>query len=100
MNVASINYMDTNVLISLLNNREFNHEKALKALENFADMITSPLAILELKSPHFRSTNLCPDEIVAFAEYLSKINIKIPEADRDKVASYASELAIKISMRH
>jgi predicted nucleic acid-binding protein len=94
-----VNYIDTNVIISFLNNREFNHEKALKALENFADMITLPLALLELKSVLFRTTDLCADEIVAFADYLSEINIKIPEADRDKVASYASELAINIRMR-
>jgi hypothetical protein len=66
-----VNYIDTNVIISFLNNREFNHEKALKALENFADMITLPLALLELKSVLFRTTDLCADEIVAFADYLS-----------------------------
>lgn len=99
MNVASINYIDTNVIISFLNSRDVNHERAVKTLEHDGEMVTSPVAVLELKSVLARTTTLGSYEIEAFVDYLSEVNIKVPEVDMGKIVSYASELAINIRMR-
>ena len=94
-----MNYIDTNVIISFLNSRDVNHERAVKTLEHDGEMVTSPVAVLELKSVLARTTTLGSYEIEAFVDYLSEVNIKVPEVDMDKVVSYASELAINIRMR-
>ena len=99
MNVASINYIDTNVIISFLNSRDVNHERAVKTLEHDGEIVTSPVAVLELKSVLARTTTLSSYEIEAFVDYLSEVNIKVPEVDMGKIVSYASELAINIRMR-
>ena len=99
MNVASINYIDTNVIISFLNSIDVNHERAVKTLEHDGEIVTSPVAVLELKSVLARTTTLSSYEIEAFVDYLSEVNIKVPEVDMGKIVSYASELAINIRMR-
>lgn len=99
MNVASINYIDTNVIISFLNSRDVNHERAVKTLEHDGEIVTSPVAVLELKSVLARTTTISSYEIEAFVDYLSEVNIKVPEVDMGKIVSYASELAINIRMR-
>ena len=92
-------YIDTNVIISFLNSRDVNHERALKTLDHDGGMITSPVAILELKSVLSRTTNLGTDEIEAFVDYLPEINIEVPEVDMNKVVSNASEIAVNIRMK-
>ena len=94
-----MNYIDTNVIISFLNSRDVNHERAVKTLEHDGEIVTSPVAVLELKSVLARTTTLSSYEIEAFVDYLSEVNIKVPEVDMGKIVSYASELAINIRMR-
>ncbi len=62
-------------------------------------MVTSQVAILELKSILSRTTALGTDEIEAFVDYLPEINIEIPEVDMNKVVSNASEIAVNIRMK-
>ena len=94
-----MNYIDTNVIISFLNSRDVNHERALKTLDHDVEMVTSPVAVLELKSVLSRTTNLGTDEIEAFVDYLPEIKIEVPEVDMDKVVSNASEIAVNIRMK-
>lgn len=94
-----MNYIDTNVIISFLNNRDINHEKALKTLNHDSEMVTSPVAILELKSVLCRTTTLNTDEIEAFVDYLHEINIEVPMIDMNKVISNAIEIAVNIRMK-
>ncbi len=94
-----MNYIDTNVIISFLNSRDINHERALKTLDHDGEMVTSQVAILELKSILSRTTALGTDEIEAFVDYLPEINIEIPEVDMNKVVSNASEIAVNIRMK-
>jgi len=76
-----VNYIDTNVIISFLNSIDVNHERAVKTLEHDGEMVTSPVAVLELKSVLARTTTLSSYEIEAFVDYLSEVNIKVPEVD-------------------
>ena len=94
-----MNYIDTNVIISFLNSRDINHEKALKILNHDGEMVTSPVAILELKSVLCRTTTLDTDEIEAFVDYLHEINIEVPMIDMNKVISNAIEIAVNIRMK-
>ena len=94
-----MNYIDTNVIISFLNSRDINHEKALKTLNHVSEMVTSPVAILELKSVLCRTTTLNTDEIEAFVDYLHEINIEVPMIDMNKVISNAIEIAVNIRMK-
>ena len=94
-----MNYIDTNVIISFLNSRDINHEKALKILNHDGEMVTSPVAILELKSVLCRTTTLDTDEIEAFVDYLNEINIEVPMIDMNKVISNAIEIAVNIRMK-
>ena len=94
-----MNYIDTNVIISFLNSRDINHEKALKTLNHVSEMVTSPVAILELKSVLCRTTTLDTDEIEAFVDYLHEINIEVPMIDMNKVISNAIEIAVNIRMK-
>ncbi len=94
-----LEYIDTNVIISFLNSRDVNHERALKTLNHDGEMVTSPVAILELKSVLSRTTTLGTDEIEAFVDYLPEINIEVPKIDMDKVVSNAIEIAVNIRMK-
>ena len=94
-----MNYIDTNVIISFLNNRDVNHARALNILSHDGKMITSPVAALELKSILSRTTNLGIDEIEAFVDYLPEINVEVPEVDMDKVISNAIEIAVRLRMK-
>ena len=94
-----MNYIDTNVIISFLNSRDINHEKALKTLNHDSEMVTSSVAILELKSVLCRTTTLNTDEIEAFVDYLNEINIEVPMIDMNKVISNAIEIAVNIRMK-
>ncbi len=94
-----MDYIDTNVVISFLNQRDVNHARALKTLENSDEKVTSYVTILELKSVLSRTTALGVDEIEAFADYLPEIDIKIPEVDMDRVVSNAIAIAVTIRMR-
>ena len=94
-----MNYIDTNVVISFLNNRDVNHERALKIFDRGDREVTSLVAVFELKSVLSRTTNLSVDEIEAFVDYLPEINIEIPEASMNKIISNALEIAVRIRMK-
>ena len=94
-----MNYIDTNMIISFINTRDVNHERAVKALNHADEKVTSPVVVLELKSVLARTTTLDTYEIEAFVDYLPEIKIKVPEVDMDKVVSMASEFAVNIRMR-
>ncbi len=94
-----MDYIDTNVILSYLNKNDVNHSKALKIMDNSNRMITSPIAVLELRSVLSRTTNLNGDEIEAFVDYLPEIRLEIPEVDMNTVFSNASEIANRIRMK-
>lgn len=94
-----MNYIDTNVIISFISKSDVNHSRALRILDNNEGMVTSPVAILELKSVLSRTTDLGVDEIEAFADYLAEIKIEVPEVDMNKVLNNASDIATRIRMK-
>ena len=94
-----MNYIDTNVIISFISKSDVNHSRALRILDNNEGMVTSPVAILELKSVLSRTTDLGVDEIEAFADYLAEIKIEVPEVDMNKVLNNASDIALRIRMK-
>ena len=75
------NYVDTNVIISFLNNRDTNHARALKIFDNKNRKVTSTVPVLELKSVLSRTTKLSLDEIEAVVDYLPEINVEVTEVD-------------------
>lgn len=94
-----MNYIDTNVIISFISKSDVNHSRALRILDNNEGKVTSPVAILELKSVLSRTTDLGVDEIEAFADYLAEIKIEVPEVDMNKVLNNASDIATRIRMK-
>ena len=94
-----MNYIDTNVIISFLNSKAVNHARALKTFENSGEMVTSQIAVLELKSVLSRATSLGEDEIEAFVDYLHEINVDVPEVEMDRIFSNAIEIAVRVRMK-
>ncbi len=94
-----MNYIDTNVIIAYLNEKDVNHSRALKVLDKSERTITSPIALLELRSVFSRTTNFEVDEIEAFVDYLPEINLEVPEVDMNTIFNHASEIATKIRLR-
>ncbi len=94
-----MNYIDTNVIISFLNSKDVNHARALKTFKNIGEMVTSPIAVLELKSVLSRTTSLGEDEIEAFVDYLPEIDVEVPEVEMGRILSNAIEIAGKIKMK-
>lgn len=93
------NYIDTNVIIAFINNRDSNHARALKIFNYRNRKVTSMIAVLELKSVLSRTTKLSFDEIEAFVDYLPEINVEVPEVDANKIIRYATDIAVRIRMK-
>ena len=93
------NYIDTNVIIAFINNRDANHARALKIFNYSNRKFTSMIAVLELKSVLSRTTKLSFDEIEAFVDYLPEINVEVPEVDANKIIRYATDIAVRIRMK-
>ena len=93
------NYIDTNVIIAFINNRDANHARALKIFNYSNRKVTSMIAVLELKSVLSRTTKLTFDEIEAFVDYLPEINVEVPEVDANKIIRYATDIAVRIRMK-
>lgn len=92
-------YIDTNVIIAFINNRDANHARALKIFNYSNRKVTSMIAVLELKSVLSRTTKLTFDEIEAFVDYLPEINVEIPEVDANKITRNAIDIAVRIRMK-
>ena len=93
------NYVDTNVIISFLNNRDTNHARALKIFDNKDRKVTSTVPVLELKSVLSRTTKLSLDEIEAFVDYFPENDVEVPEVDTNKIIRKAIEIAVRIRMK-
>ena len=93
------NYIDTNVIIAFINNRDANHARALKIFNYSNRKVTSMIAVLELKSVLSRTTKLSFDEIEAFVDYLPEINVEVPEVDANKIIRNATDIAVRIRMK-
>ena len=93
------NYIDTNVIIAFINNRDANHARALKIFNYSNRKVTSMIAVLELKSVLSRTTKLSVDEIEAFVDYLPEINVEVPEVDANKIIRNATDIAVRIRMK-
>ena len=93
------NYVDTNVIISFLNNRDTNHARALKIFDNKDRKVTSTVPVLELKSVLSRTTKLSLDEIKAFVDYFPENDVEVPEVDTNKIIRKAIEIAVRIRMK-
>jgi predicted nucleic acid-binding protein len=97
--VTRSNYIDTNVIIAFINNRDSNHARALKIFNYRNRKVTSMIAVLELKSVLSRTTKLSFDEIEAFVDYLPEINVEVPEVDENKIIRNAINIALRIRMK-
>jgi predicted nucleic-acid-binding protein len=61
--------------------------------------VTSPIAVLELKSVVYRTTNIGEHEIEALVDYIPEINVDVPEIDMDKVINNAIEMVFKVRIK-
>ncbi len=94
-----MNYIDTNVILSYLNNRDVNHHKALKFWSIKEQKVTSEITLLEIRSVLARKTKLNEQEIEAYIEYLPDTGVKIADGDLYEIFRRASEIAFQLKMK-
>ena len=92
-------YIDTNVIIAFINDNDTNHSKALRVIDGTAEMVTSPITALELRSVLSRSTTLEESEIEAYVDYLDEMNVKVPKINLASVFLRAEEITCEIKMK-
>lgn len=94
-----MNYIDTNIILSLLNERDVNHHKALKIWAIKESKVTSEITLFEIRSVLSRTTKLRDQEIEAYIEYIPETGVNIIALDLNEIFSRASEIAFKIKMK-
>ncbi len=92
-------YVDTNVIIACINDNDTNHSRAPKVIDGTAEMVTSPIATLELRSVLSRTTTLTESEIGAYVDYLDEIRVKVPKINLESVFLMAEEISCKTKMK-
>ena len=68
-----MDYIDTNVVLSLINPADSNHDIALRLTRESKEMAISMVTLLEMKSLMARTTSLREEEIEAYVQYLNRL---------------------------
>ncbi len=91
-------YIDTNVIISYMDELDPNHNKAVELIEKFRDKkVVSKLTLLELASVYSRA-NL--SEPLALAIYsVEKIEAEVIDVDLNEVVREAFKLALELKLK-
>ncbi|BEP17816.1 PIN domain-containing protein [Pyrofollis japonicus] len=91
-------YVDTNVIISYMDELDPNHSKAVKLLEAVNDKrVVSKLTLVELASVYSRAGLEAPLSLAIYS--IESIGARIGELDFDEVLLQASRLADALKLR-
>ena len=91
-------YIDTNVIIAFIDERDPNHGKAVELLESLeGDRVVSKLSLVELASVYSRAGL---DESLALSIYsIKRIGARIVDVDFNEVLLHAFKLAPFLKLR-
>ncbi len=91
-------YIDTNVIIAFIDERDPNHGKAVELLESLeGDRVVSKLSLVELASVYSRAGL---DESLALSIYsIKRIGARIVDVDFNEVLLHAFKLAPLLKLR-
>ncbi len=91
-------YLDTNVIISYVDEIDPNHDKAIKLLENLEEnRVVSRLTLLELASVYSRAGLQKP---LAYALYSMKVvGARLVEVDLNEAITQAVKYALHLKLR-
>ncbi|ACP37994.1 type II toxin-antitoxin system VapC family toxin [Saccharolobus islandicus] len=95
-------YIDTSLLVALVNEKDHNHETALKIVpkEGRDEKVISKLVIVELYSVYSRRMSVSEEELEALVNYtLTKCGCKVEEVDFGKVMELAITLSGKAKLK-
>ncbi|SMD30834.1 type II toxin-antitoxin system VapC family toxin [Picrophilus oshimae] len=92
-------YIDTNILISLINKNDNKHNIANELIKKYNDIIITQLNILEMRSVLSR-VPVTEEEIDALIEYLFiKTNIKFVEIDINKALKKSGDIINSVKLK-
>ncbi|AAK41908.1 type II toxin-antitoxin system VapC family toxin [Saccharolobus solfataricus] len=93
-------YIDTSLAIALVNEKDPNHEVALKTYPNDGKKVISKIVLAEMYSVYSRKLNLTDEELEAIVNYtLSKCGCEIEEVDLGKVIDLAIKISSKVKLK-
>lgn len=95
-------YVDTNILISYINNRDPLHVKAINTINKYnnAELIASIITQIELYSVYSRVMNISDIELDALVLYtLEKTRVSIKELDLNELFTNAIKYANKLKLK-
>ncbi len=92
-------YIDTNILISLIDKKDNKYDLANKLMKNYNNKIITELNLLEMKSVLSRS-GIIDEEIDALEQYLLiKNNIKIIDIDFNRSINTGKDIINSIKLK-
>ncbi len=93
-------YIDTNVIVSYINERDFLHERARTLLSTLKKRTISKLVILELYSVFSRVSKVDGIELEALVEYsLESTNVELVSVDFEKLINLAMKYSGKLRLK-
>ncbi|BBG23285.1 type II toxin-antitoxin system VapC family toxin [Sulfuracidifex tepidarius] len=93
-------YIDTSVALALVNEKDPNHDMAIKVYPRDRERIVSKLVLAELYSVSSRRVKLSDEELEALVNYtLNKCKCEIEEVDFDKVIDLALKVSNKVKLK-
>ncbi len=94
-----MDYIDTNVVLSLINPADINHDTALRLTRESKEMAISMVTVLEMRSVMAKTTNLREEEIEAYVQYLDRLGFELKSIDMGKVFQRAAEISFSVRMK-
>jgi predicted nucleic acid-binding protein len=93
-------YIDTSLAIALANEKDPNHEMAIKIYSKDGKKVVSKLVLAELYSVYSRRMKVSDAELEALVNYtLNKCKCEIEEVDFDKVIDFAVKISNKVKLK-
>ena len=95
-------YVDTNVLVAYVNNRDEMHDRAVALISSHRgeDLVVSQLVILELYSTFGRVMDVSDIELEALVKYVIRVcGVKSIEVDWDALYQQSLSYANKLKLR-
>ncbi|BDC18848.1 PIN domain-containing protein [Acidianus sp. HS-5] len=93
-------YIDTSLVLALVNEKDPNHNMAIKIYPKDGERIVSKLVLVELYSVYSRRVKISNEELEALVNYtLSKCKCELEEIDFDKVIDLAVKISNKVKLK-
>ena len=93
-------YIDTSLAIALANEKDPNHEMAIKMYPKDGKKVVNKLVLAELYSVYSRRMKVSDEELEALVNYtLNKCKCEIEEVDFDKVIDFAVKISNKVKLK-